>query len=73
MVSFMPRLLYPEEIASGTHCIGDWVGLRTGVDDRVRRKILFLPRLELRPLCSPARSQSPYRLRYPGYRIREVE
>jgi hypothetical protein len=27
---------------------------------------MTLPRLELRPLCRPARSQSLYRLRYPG-------
>jgi hypothetical protein len=30
------------------------------------RKVLTLPGLELRPLDPPARSQSPYRLRYPG-------
>jgi hypothetical protein len=31
-----------------------------------KRKFLFLPGLELRPLRRPARSQSLYRLRYPG-------
>jgi hypothetical protein len=30
---------------------------------------LTLPGLELRPLGSPARSQSLYRLRYPGSRL----
>jgi hypothetical protein len=43
-----------------------WVGLRTGLDDVERRKILPLPGLELRPLCRPALSQWLYRLRYPG-------
>jgi hypothetical protein len=41
------------------------VGPRTGLDD-VKRKILSLPGLELRPLGRPARSQSLYRLGYPG-------
>jgi hypothetical protein len=31
-----------------------------------KRKFLTLPRLELRPLGHPTRSQSLYRLRYPG-------
>jgi hypothetical protein len=38
---------------------------RAGVDDVEIRKILTLPGLELRPL-GPARSQSLYRLSYPG-------
>jgi hypothetical protein len=42
------------------------VGPRTGLDDVEKRKFLTLPCLELRPLCSPARSQSLYRLSYPG-------
>jgi hypothetical protein len=42
------------------------VGLRIGLDDIERRKFLPLPGLELRPLRRPARSQSIYRLRYPG-------
>jgi hypothetical protein len=32
------------------------MGLRTGLDDVVKRKFLTLPGLEARPLC-PARSQ----------------
>jgi hypothetical protein len=39
---------------------------RTGVDDVERTKILPLTGLEFRPLGRPARSQSLYRLRYPG-------
>jgi hypothetical protein len=42
------------------------VGLRTGLDVVEKRKFLTLPELELRPLGRPDRSQSLYRLRYPG-------
>jgi hypothetical protein len=42
------------------------VDLRAGLDDLENRKLLTLPGLELRPLNRPARSQSLYRLRYPG-------
>jgi hypothetical protein len=42
------------------------VGPRTGLDDVEKRKILPSPGLELRLLGRPARSQSLYRLRYPG-------
>jgi hypothetical protein len=42
------------------------VDLRDGLDDVENRKFLTLPGLELRPLCLPARSQSLYRLNYPG-------
>jgi hypothetical protein len=37
-----------------------------GMDYSVKRKFLTLPGLELQSLCRPARSQSLYRLRYPG-------
>jgi hypothetical protein len=37
-----------------------------GLDDMQKWNFLTLPRLELRPISSPARSQSLYRLRYPG-------
>jgi hypothetical protein len=66
VVSFRPLPLYLEERAPGTHWIGGWVGPRAGLDDVEKRKFLTLPGLELRPLCRPARSQSPYRMRYPG-------
>jgi hypothetical protein len=50
----------------GTHWIRGWVDPRAGLDDVEKRKFLTLPGLELRPLCRAARSQSLYRLRYPG-------
>jgi hypothetical protein len=42
------------------------VGPRPGLDDVKKRKFLTPPGLELLPLGRPARSQSLYRLRYPG-------
>jgi hypothetical protein len=54
------------ERARRIHWIGDWVGPRAGLDNVVKIKFLTLPALELRPLGRPARSQSLYRLRYPG-------
>jgi hypothetical protein len=41
------------------------VGARADLDN-LEMKFLTLPGLELRPLSRPARSQSLYRLRYPG-------
>jgi hypothetical protein len=57
----------PGERAPGAPWIGGWVGPKTGLDDVERKKILPLSVLELRPLGRPARTQSLYRLRYPGY------
>jgi hypothetical protein len=42
------------------------MGSRASLDDVEKRKFLTLPGLELRPLGRLARSQSLYRLRYPG-------
>jgi hypothetical protein len=56
----------PEERALDTHWIGGWVGPRAGLDDMEKRKFLTLPQLKLQPLGRPARSQSLYRLHYPG-------
>jgi hypothetical protein len=39
---------------------------RAGVDDVEKRKFLLLPGLEFRLLGRPDRSQSLYRLSYPG-------
>jgi hypothetical protein len=39
---------------------------RAGLADVENRKFLTLQGLELRPVRRPARSQSLYRLRYPG-------
>jgi hypothetical protein len=45
---------------------GGLMGLTIGLDDVERRQFLILPGLELWPLGRPARSQSLYRLSYPG-------
>jgi hypothetical protein len=42
------------------------VGPRASLDSVEKRKFFILPGLELRPLGRPARSQSLYRLSYPG-------
>jgi hypothetical protein len=57
----------PGRFTIGTHWIGGYVSPRTSLDDVEKKKFLTLPGLELRLLCRPARSQSPYRLRYPGF------
>jgi hypothetical protein len=67
VVSFTPRPLYPRgNSPPPTHWKGDWVGPRTGMDNVEMRKFSTLPGHELRPLGLPARSQSLYRLSYPG-------
>jgi hypothetical protein len=42
------------------------MGPRADLDDVENRKFVILPGLELRPLGRSARSQSLYRLSYPG-------
>jgi hypothetical protein len=42
------------------------VGPRASSNEVEKKKFLTLLGLELRPLGSPGRSQSPYRLLYPG-------
>jgi hypothetical protein len=49
------------------HSIGGWVNPTAGLDDVEKRKFFTLPGLELQPFGRPARSQSLYRLSYPGY------
>jgi hypothetical protein len=61
-----PCCFNPGERAFGTHWIGSWVSPRAGLDYMEKRKFLTLPGLELRPLGRPARTQSLYRLSYPG-------
>jgi hypothetical protein len=56
----------PRERAPGTHSIGGWMDPRAGLVDLEKRKFLTLRGLELRPLGRTARSQSLYRLHYPG-------
>jgi hypothetical protein len=57
------------ERAPVTHWVG-LVGRITGLNDVEEGTFLTLPRLELGFLSRPARSQSLYRLRYPGFSIR---
>jgi hypothetical protein len=55
------------ERASGTHCIGGWVGPSAGLDTEARGKILSpLPGIESRSPGRPARSQTLYWLNYPA-------
>jgi hypothetical protein len=53
----------------GTHRIWGWEDLKVGLDSVEKRKFFTLLRLELRPLVRPPRSQSLYRLRYPGSEV----
>jgi hypothetical protein len=46
-----------DRFTPGNHWIGDWVGLRAGLDDVEKRKVLTLSGLEL---SRPSRSQSRY-------------
>jgi hypothetical protein len=61
-----PCRFTPLEIFPGTHWIGGLLGPRAGLEGMEKWKFLPLPGLELRPLSRPARSQSLYRLHYPG-------
>jgi hypothetical protein len=65
-VSFTSCPLYPRGKNPSYHFVGGAVGPRTGLGDLERRKILPLPRFELRSIIRPARSQPLYRLLYPG-------
>jgi hypothetical protein len=63
----VPAALPPgKDLRLGTHLVGGWMGPRTGLDALGKSKFFPLPGLELRPLGHRARSQSLYRLRYPG-------
>jgi hypothetical protein len=66
LVSFTSRSIYPWESVPRIHSIGGWVGPRAGLDNMEEWKFLPPPGLELQRLDRPARSQSLYRLRYPG-------
>jgi hypothetical protein len=66
MSASRPCRCTPGERAPGSHWIGGWVDPRAGLEDVEKRKFLTLPGLQLRPLGRPARSQSLYRLSYPG-------
>jgi hypothetical protein len=49
------------------------MGPSAGLDDVEKRKFLTLREFELRPLGRPARSQSLYRLGYPGVYYETLE
>jgi hypothetical protein len=61
-----PGHFTPGERDPSTHWIGGWLGPRAGLYAVEKKKFLTLLGLELRPLRRPARSQSLYRLHYPG-------
>jgi hypothetical protein len=53
--------LCPRGITPGTHCKGNWVGLRAGLNTEVRGKILLpLPGFEPQSPGRPVRSQTLY-------------
>jgi len=58
-----PAALYPRE-KPGTHCTGDWVGPRAGLNRCGKSR----PHWDLIP-DRPARSQSLYRLHYPVHAV----
>jgi hypothetical protein len=64
--SSLPGRFTRGEKDPGIHWIGGWVDPRAGLHEVEKRKFLTLPRLELRPLSRPARSQSVYQLHFPG-------
>jgi hypothetical protein len=68
VVSVTPRPRFsPGERTPGTHCTGDWVGPRAGLDTESRGKILSpLSRIEPRSIGRPVRSQTLYWLSYPA-------
>jgi hypothetical protein len=61
-----PCRFTPGERTPGTHWIGGWMGPRDGLDNVENRKFLTFLGLELRLFGRPDRSQSLYRLSYPG-------
>jgi len=66
VVNATPRPLYPRE-RPGTHCIGGWVIHRAGLDEK--KKSLPPPAPSFRSPDDSARSESLYRLSYPGHRV----
>jgi hypothetical protein len=61
-----PRHFISRERAPGTRWIGGWVGSRTSLEDMEKLKFLPSSGLVLQPSGRASRSQSLYRLRYPG-------
>jgi hypothetical protein len=50
--SVTPRLLYPLRKAISTHCIGNWVSPRVGLDVSEKRKVSFPHRDQKSEWCS---------------------
>ena len=69
VVKATPRPFYPRE-GPGTHCTRDWVGPRTVLDRCGKSR--SLPPTGIRFSDRPARSESPYRLSYPGPQLKLV-
>ena len=67
VVNATPRPLYPRE-RPGTHCIGDWVSPRTGLDGCG----IYRPHTGIRSPDRPSRSKSLYWVWYPRGRGGEV-
>jgi hypothetical protein len=66
-VTTRPRFS-PRERTPGTHCTGDWVGLRAGLDTQGTGKIFSpLPWIEPRSPGRPACSQTLHWLSYPAH------
>jgi hypothetical protein len=65
----MPRPLYPRGKSPRNPLDMRLGGPRAGLDAVEKSKILSLPGLELQTLGRPARSQSLYRLSYPGTHV----
>jgi hypothetical protein len=61
-----PGRFTPGESTPGTRWIEGWVGPIAGLDEVEKKEFLTLLGLELRLLGRQARSQSLYRLSYPG-------
>ena len=60
VVNATPRPLYPWE-RPGTHCIGGWVSLRAALDGCGKSRLHWVSIPD-----RPVRSDSLYRLSYPG-------
>ena len=67
MVNITPRPFYPRE-RPGTYCTGGWVGPKTGLDGRGKSR----PHTGIRSPERPVRSESLYRLSYPGPQLRVI-
>jgi hypothetical protein len=49
VVSFTSRPLYPRGEAPGAHCLGGWVGRRSGLDAVAKKKSIIAPAGKVNP------------------------